>query len=471
MIKKLFISICLLFSMASSFALQKMYIFHINGVNTSQDEARTNVKELNTTIGAQSNMIANNGQVDILYNKKDGASLCTLCTQLGDVFGQKKYENITVDDYIKAYMAANKLDYKPGTPEYIALKDSIKAKYYADPTFMGNNFTDILNEFHTKVGTTAFLTEYLKAASSNGSKPFVLLIPHSQGNLYANSLYKKLTADEGYNQSNLSIYGIASPASSNLGDYISKTSYSNPGYITSSNDGVINGLRVLAALPPQQTIAAANITIPVNAGELTGHSLIGTYLANPAARQQIATNTYNILHYFWLSNIYSNFEQTKTGGARILSPGLSLVATQDAGSSLSIPGVMYAGNCLNNTPYFVVRDTTYDTEIGAGRQCASGVHGFLNFNTVAGFSDNNRIKIRIAAGGINQKSISHMVPPNAPWICQNAADSTRLSGGYYGGVIGGSQADQSCERNGLQVYPGSPTRDQLLGGVVGLLQV
>ncbi len=470
MIRKLFISLCLLLSMASSFALQKTYIFYINGVNTRQEIADKNRTELNTAIGVQSNMISNNGQVDILYNKNDGPGFCDLCTQLGDVFSQKKYENITVDDYVKAYMAAKKLDYKPGTPEYIALKNSIKDKYYADPTFMGNNFTDILNDFHTKVGTTAYLTEYLKAASSNGSKPFVLLIPHSQGNLYANNLYKKLTTDEGYNQSNLSIYGIASPAASNLGDYISKTSYNNPGYITSSNDGVINGLRVFAALPPQQTVAAANITIPVNAGEITGHGLIDTYLANPAARQQIATNTYNILHYFWLSNIYSNFEQTKTGGTRILSPGLSLVATQDAGSSLSIPGVMYAGNCLNNTPYFVVRDTTYDTEIGAGRQCASGVHGLINFNTVAGFSDNNRIKIRIAAGSINQKSISHSVLPGAPWACKNAADSTRLSGGYYGGVIGGSQADQSCERNGLQVVTGQ-SRDQLLGGVVGLLQI
>ncbi|TXJ02891.1 MAG: hypothetical protein E6Q32_01765 [Neisseriales bacterium] len=468
MIKKLFISLCLFLSISSSFALQKIFIFHINGVNTNQQEANDNVTALQNTIGAQSNMIANNGQVDLLYNKKDGASLCTLCTQLSDVFGQKKYENITVDDYVKAYMAAKKLNYKPGTPEYIALKNSIKAKYYADPTFMGNNFTDILNQFRTRVGTTAYLTEYLKAASSNGSKPFVLLIPHSQGNLYANNLYKKLTTDEGYNQRNLSIYGIASPAASNLGDYISKTSYNNSGYITSSNDGVINGLRVFAALPPQQAVAAANITVPVNASEITGHKLIGTYLANPAARQQIATNTYNILHYFWLSNIYSNFEQTKTGGARILSPEITFVATQAGSSGLSINGLMANGNCPN-LPYFVAKNSTYDPEIGVGRQCVGTTGGTYQFGA-RDYDNNNTIRIKINRGSITQMLLTcRRIQDN--WFGYSSEWQT-ISSSYWGSAIGGYNSDQGCskDRPGFPIA-GGYNRSDVFRGVVGELRI
>lgn len=473
MIKKLLISLCLLFSISSSFALQKIYIFHINGVNTTQAEANKNREALNTTLNAQSNMIANNGQVDLLYNKEDSTSYCSLCKQLNDVLSQKKYENITLDDYVNAYITDKKLDIKPGTPEYTALKNSIRDKYFADPAFMGNNFGDLLNQFNTKVSTTTYLNEYLKANASNGSKPFILLIPHSQGNLYANNLYKELTEKQGYSQQNLSIFGIASPAASNLGNYISTSAYNNQGYVTSDNDGIIDSLRVLAAVQPQMTVAPANIHISGSTSDITGHGLIPTYLSDPGSRQVIATNTYNILHYFWMSNIYSNFTQTISSGNRILNSELSLVATQDAGSTLSIPGVMYAGTCLNGNPYFAVRDTTYDGEMGSGIQCASGVRGIVNLNTLVGFSDSNRIRIKIAAGSINQKSISYTLRPGAPYQCFNSANSTTLSRGFYNGVIGGSASDQSCERNGYGglIPPGFPTRAQLLGGVVGSLQI
>lgn len=478
MIKKIFIGLCLIFSIASSFALQKIYIFHINGVNTTQAEANKNREALNTTLNAQSNMISNNGQVDLLYNSNGTGGVCPLCTQLNDVFSQKKYENITVDDYVMAYIKANKLNIKPGTPEYTTLKNSIKNKYFADPAFMGNNFTDILNELHKKltVGVnTSYLTNYLAARATNGGKPYILLIPHSQGNLYANNLYKKLTTDEGYNQSNLSIYGIASPAAKNLGDYISKSYYSNPGYITSNYDRVINSLRVLAVIPPQQDIAAATITIPEILTEPTGHSLIGTYLANSKSKQLIATNLYNIVHYFWMSDIYSNFTQTVTSGSRILNPELSLVATQDAGSTLSIAGILANGNCLNGNPYFVVRDTTYDTEMGSGMQCASGARGTIQLNS-SGFSDNNRLRIKIAAGVINQKSIAYMLGPYQ--ICINSLNWQNVlnSGGLYNGIVGGTSMDGSCERNGYgnHIPPGdprTPTREQLLNGSVGTLQL
>lgn len=475
MIKKIFIGLCLIFSMASSFALQKIYIFHINGVNTNQQQARDNVTGLQNTINVQSNMIANNGKVDLLYNSNGTGGVCPLCTQLSDVFSQKKYENITVDDYVMAYIKANKLNIKPGTREYTALKNSIKNKYFADPAFMGNNFTDILNELHKKltVGVnTSYLTNYLAAGATNGGKPYILLIPHSQGNLYANNLYKKLTTDEGYNQSNLSIYGIASPAAKNLGDYISKSYYSNPGYITSNYDRVINSLRVLAVIPPQQDIAAATITIPEILTEPTGHSLIGTYLANSKSKQLIATNLYNIVHYFWMSDIYSNFTQTVTSGSRILDPSVRFVATQSPSSTLSIAGVMANGSCPS-VPYFVVRDATYDNEIGVGTQCVGTNGGTYNLNA-PDYYDTNTIKIKIAAGNINQKNFTSQSRPYASGpgcLCTNSVSWSTIPSNYSG-IVGGIGSDGSCERAAVCpfIFPNN-TKSTLFQGVVGYFQV
>ncbi|MDD3267423.1 MAG: hypothetical protein PHC75_09640, partial [Burkholderiales bacterium] len=104
MIKKLLIIISLVFSISPLSALQKMFIFHINGINTSLDQARANKDELNKALNIQSNVIANNGQVDLLYNS-DGNGICTLCNQLRDVFNQKRFENVNIDDYVKVYIA------------------------------------------------------------------------------------------------------------------------------------------------------------------------------------------------------------------------------------------------------------------------------------------------------------------------------------------------------------------------------
>ncbi len=304
MIKKLSLSICLFFFLNSGFALQKIYIFHINGVNTTQDEASRNRFALDRALPHPEGF--NIQKVDLLYNKEDGASFCSLCSQLRNILEQKKFKNINLDDYVIAYIRDKKLYVKPNTSEYIALKNSIKDKYLADPAFLGNNFNDLLNQIHQKVTSKSTNPTYWDESYPRGArpKPFILFIPHSQGNLYANNLYEELIAKEGYQQTNLSIYGIASPADKNLGDYISKTIYGNPGYLTSSNDGVINALRILAAVPPQQTIAPANIIIPSNVSlDPSGHGLIPTYLSDPGANQQIVNEVSNILCYFSRNNL------------------------------------------------------------------------------------------------------------------------------------------------------------------------
>lgn len=305
MCKKIIFILFFCLSVTKVFAIQKIYIFHINGIQNTEEKARENRDALDKYADLHSNIIANNGHIDLLYNKIPNVS-CTLCEQLMDTFSQKYYENLTVDDFVEAYIKDKKLDIKPGSDDYENLKANIGEKYYDNPFFMGENYLDIYHQFKAKVPDDSYLLQYLKQGSS-GEKPFVLFVAHSQGNLYANSLYEELTEKEGYTKYNLSIYGIASPATTNLGNFISQTYYKDHGYITSLFDGVINALRIYVSFEPllYGSIAVPNISIP-KGNDIPRHGLIDTYLNDPTAREIIVRNINYIAHYFWMSAIYDN---------------------------------------------------------------------------------------------------------------------------------------------------------------------
>ncbi|MDO8521781.1 MAG: hypothetical protein Q7S08_00650 [bacterium] len=101
----------------------------------------------------------------------------------------------------------------------------------------------------------------------------ILLVGHSQGTFYTNSMYKYLT-DNGVPKESIAVYNLATPA-----DHVEGSG----GYLTSTNDRVINGVRPLmakyGALPP----LAANIAISIPADEINdkngGHHFGSSYLA------------------------------------------------------------------------------------------------------------------------------------------------------------------------------------------------
>ena len=138
-----------------TFASQKIFMFHINGVNTRQEDAYKNAEALNSIIGVQSNIIANNGRVDLLYNKVEESAFCGLCNQLIDVLRQKaqEHQKIDIDDFVVAYLKTNGLDYKIGTPDYEIVKAGIKDDYLKDKSFVGNNLDDITNQFNVKIAS------------------------------------------------------------------------------------------------------------------------------------------------------------------------------------------------------------------------------------------------------------------------------------------------------------------------------
>ena len=300
--RKIFVMLVMVFSVGLSFASQKIFIFHINGIDTNIVDARRNAEALDSTIGVQSNIIANNGRVDLLYNKINESATSNLYNQLKDVFRQKAIEkkDITIDDFVVAYLKANGLDYKIGTPDYDIVKAGIKDDYLKDKSFIGNNLDDIYNQFRDKTKQIALyknVLSYLNVESGNSGndKPYVLLIPHSQGNLYANELYEYATSTGNIPEDHLAIYGIANPASKMNGVINPTQNMLGCGndsdlmhYTTAVNDFIINGLSFFSSIPPiTNSPMAGNIHLNTCNDFNICHSLINAYLADSNVAMQI----------------------------------------------------------------------------------------------------------------------------------------------------------------------------------------
>ncbi|MBL4831065.1 MAG: hypothetical protein JKY55_14415 [Aliivibrio sp.] len=106
----------------------------------------------------------------------------------------------------------------------------------------------------------------------------LIYIAHSQGNLWVNESFQSILDQQGYDASNIKTIHIA-PASPTV----------NGDYILSTNDLVINGLK----LTGYDSIKESNITIPKK--DLAGHSLIDVYLTDPNSIAMIKTFVNNAL--------------------------------------------------------------------------------------------------------------------------------------------------------------------------------
>lgn len=280
----------------------RIFVFYINGVNTTQSEARINLTALENTAQISSNMLSNNYHFDMLYNKSDESAFCNLCNQLTDVFKQKAQEHlpITIDDFVVAYMKTYGLDYPKDSVDYQILEQGIKDDYLKDTSFVGNNLEDIYNQFRNKLqeeSSFLYLKEFLdKSTTTDNDKPYVLLLPHSQGNLYANQLYDYTIRTMFLPAEHLAIYGIASPTSSVNGIVNPAPSLfgtSNPDdfvhYTTADNDFIINGLRVFSNISPlSNSPLTGNVHLNVCNDSNLCHSLMNAYLTDQTVAKQIA---------------------------------------------------------------------------------------------------------------------------------------------------------------------------------------
>lgn len=341
--KKLSLILSLLFTFIHCYAnTPHLYALHINGVNTTRTEAQQNSDALKSTAQVDSNMVIFN----YIWNPTGPDAAQNIVSNISDVITQKAQENqsiMSINDFTDYYIAHHATEFPPsiyhrGTPEYTTLQISLYKEYHESlKAIAGQNFDTIINEFHDEVPPPFKSVVELLNANPNTHKDrnnypktvnlkqmqgfkniqnlndqpitidysntldYILLLPHSQGNLYANSLYEYLIKNEKLSKNHIAIYGIATPATSNKGSWLAKTlslsgAFGNvDSYITSSNDYVIATanymVSTLKKFAPSifQEILPANFTIPfVHSYDWgDGHSLIKVYLADRAAKLQI----------------------------------------------------------------------------------------------------------------------------------------------------------------------------------------
>lgn len=265
---KKYLLVVLLFSIKCGFCIPMIYSLHINGINTSLTEAQDNLDQLTSLQTSKTNLV----KWRLLYNQTDG-----LWSDLSDVFHQKAQEQqaVSLDDYVEVYMKVNNLHYEPGSPDYEIVKAGIKDDFINDPQYSGHNLESIVTQLHQII--------------PDPKDSYILMIPHSQGNLYANQLYEYLLSNNEYTATQLRIFGIASPANKVAG-------YGD--YVTSSNDLIVNGLRLI-----QDGVLPANYRAEVTTNDILGHNLINVYLSDDITKAAIKHGISNALdtlaHYLY----------------------------------------------------------------------------------------------------------------------------------------------------------------------------
>jgi hypothetical protein len=219
-------------------------VIHINGIDTTQIQALANRDAIAAAYGNahEEHLI----QYSLAYNRIAG-----VIRDLIDVFNQKRaeYPTLSYQDLVKAVL-------------FNIIKPPLTQTIVDD---MRRLLVDKLRISGETAYNDADLQEILGAVRS-GHQPTgkMLLVPHSQGNLYANLVYDNITQGTNAVQpKSIAIMGVASPAN---------TVRNGGSYVTSSRDVVINMLRPISQVLP------SNVDQPFTTADVLGHNFIKIYL-------------------------------------------------------------------------------------------------------------------------------------------------------------------------------------------------
>lgn len=224
---------------------------YINGINTLKSDAKYSAANyLFPAIGSTYN--GEGVTVVVAYNKSRGG--IWVLADLVDVFRQKltEYPGVGSDLIFKALTSGVFGSEIPDSLQNFITQYHInKIKDYGYTGYDDADLSDILGDIRSK------MVENQK----------IILIPHSQGNLYANAAYEKLTSgDNAVPKEAIKIMGIASPAAYVAG---------GGDYLTSTHDLIIGALRSSGL-----SVLSSNFPISITTKDLAGHSLSDVYL-NP----------------------------------------------------------------------------------------------------------------------------------------------------------------------------------------------
>lgn len=236
-------------------------IGHINGVRATQVDAAQNLEALSISYGRYRG--DRRLKYFLAYNPTGG-----LPGDLPEVLAQKEQEfpGATIVQMLRFLLYS-----ETGTlaSELVNQLATLYADWINGSGRSFNTYSD---------ASLQTIINYVTTSASNGTR--VLLVPHSQGNLYANRVVEVLTSGQApfdgwrqYKYGSIGIVGLATPAA-----YVAGQRAENKGYVTSLNDIVIGGLRKAG-----YAVLAPNVTVPFTQDDFTGHGFREIYLAKPEA--------------------------------------------------------------------------------------------------------------------------------------------------------------------------------------------
>lgn len=234
-------------------------VFFVNGMFTTQREAMRNEDALRGLAQSElQNAVGADGVVtfDTAYNQNEPA-----WEQLIEVYSQKAGDDLSA---FWRMMNGNTV-----LPDWLkqsigdATKSDIAAQSAAQP-------------FTNDEDLAQHLVSYRAALDSHAK---LVIVSHSQGNLYANAAYAALAAQKTEYGAATGVVGVASPAST-----VASMAGGAP-YTTFSEDWVVNAVRFL-----YPNTLPANATIGTHTVDSLGHGFQTAYLSVPDARTMILSN-------------------------------------------------------------------------------------------------------------------------------------------------------------------------------------
>jgi len=245
--KYFMLMLCLLCSVC--FGANQLFIFFINGVNTTPAQAEINLSKLEDIVDVDSSAITWN----VLYNATHGL----VRADVWDVINQKREERLRLS------YTAYKKKYPTNTLE----------DYLLNTRYVGKNLADLVNQFHNRI-------------PKDRTDLHVLIVSHSQGNQYANQLYDYLVNGEGFPKDRIALIGIATPTSMGEGNSFF--------YVTADNDKIINMVRLFPESP-----LPANVHIK-ECHDISCHNFINDYLGDASIRSAICRRIGSYMN-LWLN--------------------------------------------------------------------------------------------------------------------------------------------------------------------------
>ncbi|WP_153101360.1 hypothetical protein [Paraburkholderia hayleyella] len=232
---------------------KKLVIAYANGIMNTQSDRVRGKSALSSMIG-----LSNKGapvEYVLSENPTEG-----FLSDLARVLKQKTTEipGLSWDLLVRYILQTN-----PSVPPAIAKSiDAIIDAIRKEKTAALKKQFEAENNYIDK-NVSQHVAMYKKLIMDEGKS--VLIVGHSQGNLYANAGHKQFYAQTHLKNRSLGVVGVASPA-----NYVA----GGGEYITSTSDMVISMLRLFVSpytLP-------GNIDLPFKVTEPMGHSFVGVYV-------------------------------------------------------------------------------------------------------------------------------------------------------------------------------------------------